>query len=232
MNSKCKDLPNFKFQWNNDTANEFQNECHNMDMESLIIQLEKISDNVTQCGIDEVCEKLNNKLIGTALKSGVYKKYRNKKVENCKPKKRSQPWYDEECKSKRREYYKIKNALKRSGEKSMSYKKAKEFKAFIKSKEKSYFKELNRKIRSLRSKNSKDYWSLLNKSIEGKNVYSKICLETFMDHFKKLNKSDNYDSIDEIQNKNPIDHNTELNEDFDESEIYTIIHKLKNNKAC
>ena len=44
--------------------------------------------------------------------------------------------------------------------------KAKEFKKYVKQKELSYFKDLNQKIRHLRSNNSKGYWDLLNNSVK------------------------------------------------------------------
>ena len=82
----------------------------------------------------------------------------------------------------------VKNSLKRSGAKAMSYKKPRRsFKKFITIKKKYYYNQLKNKIRTLRSSSSKDYRKLLNKSTESRISSYKICLQTFMEHFKKLN---------------------------------------------
>ena len=118
----------------------------------------------------------------------------------------------------------------------MCNKKAKEFKKQMKTKEKLYYKQLNSRIRTLRSTNSKEYWSLLNKSTEGKKEYSKLCLQTFMEHFKKLNQADATSNDNNVTNQeapiqNAAESNQELNFEFTAAEITKIISKLKNNKA-
>ena len=67
----------------------------------------------------------------------------------------------------------------------MCNKESKKFKKFIKRKEKSYFNELNKKIRNLKSTNPKEYWNILNKSTEGRHVQPQIAIQVFLEHFKK-----------------------------------------------
>ena len=57
-------------------------------------------------------------------------------------------------------------------------------KKIIKSQERLYYAGLNKKIHYIRSNNAKEYWKLINKSTEGKQEYSKISLQAFLDHFK------------------------------------------------
>ena len=103
----------------------------------------------------------------------------------------------------------------------------------MKSKQKFYFSQLNQKIRTLKSNNSKEYWNLINKSTEGKTAYSKICIQTFMDHFKELNKSNTIASdLEELQLQNSSNENSVLNDPFEFSEILNNIKKLKNNKSA
>ena len=118
----------------------------------------------------------------------------------------------------------------------MSYEKAKEFKKFITVKKKYYYNQLKNKIRTLRSSNSKDYWKLLNKSTESRISCNKICLQTFMEHFKKLNsvvEADDLsnDDLSGAAEKFPAQPNNELNYEFSDQELCVLIAKLKNNKA-
>ena len=59
---------------------------------------------------------------------------------------------------------------------------------FLKRKKNSILNNWIKKIRSLRSSNSKEYWSLLNRSTEGKKKCPALCLQTFMNHFKQLSQ--------------------------------------------
>ena len=222
------------FQWSTQLAQEFNDALSNLDLESLIARLNILSNDVTQCGIDNLCQYLNEILLSTAKNVGVYRE-NTVKTRKIKLKPQCPPWFDHECREKRRLYYRTKkNNLRREGAKTMSNEKAKEFKKFVKFEEKSYYKQLNNKIKTLRSSNSKEYWSL-NKSTEGRKSHSKICLQTFMEHFKKLNHSENSQTPEEqsfISNHNQPEMNEELNVDFAGFEIKRVILKLKNSKAC
>ena len=142
-------------------------------------------------------------------------------------------WYDQECENERKRYYKIKNKLKRSGEKSMSNKETKTFKKLMKAKEKSYFTELNKKIKHLRSNNAKEYWNILNKSTEGKKEFAKLSMQMFLDHFRKLHETERSppDENTHETNFSEFPTNTALNMEFSFDEIKTNITNLKNNKS-
>ena len=236
VNKKSNGLPNMKFQWNAELAIEFQNVISNTDFTNLSDQLDTLSQNITEDGVNQLCQCLNEKMIETATKAGVYKEMNTSNHKKGKVKSPSPPWFDHECLERRKQYYKVKNTLKRTGAKTMCYKKAKELKKFLKMKKKAYYKKLNHKIRTLRSTNSKDYWTLLNKSTESNKVHAKICIETFMEHFKKLNQNDAPVSENEAQNVTEpggLDESNDLlNESFNENEIGLLISRLKKNKAC
>ena len=126
----------------------------------------------------------------------------------------------------------------------MCNKKSKEFRKLMKTKKKHYHDQLNKKIRILRSNNSKAYWDLLNQSVEGNKARSEICLNTLLEHFKKLSQIDKeekdqaevlddlvFDSIFEQGDTLDTRHDT-LNIAFEVEELIKIIRGLKNNKAA
>ena len=152
-NDNPPNSPKMHFQWSTQLAQDFNDALSNLDLESLIARLNILSNDVTQCGIENSCQYLNEILLSTTKNVGVYRE-NTVKTRKIKPKPQCPPWFDHECREKRRLYYRTKNKLKREGAKTMSNKKAKEFKKSVKFKEKSYYKQLNNKIRTLRSSNS------------------------------------------------------------------------------
>ena len=90
------------------------------------------------------------------------------------------------------------------------------------------------KLRNLKTKDPKSYWSLLNKSTDqNKTIVNKVALESFYDRFKNLNNvnNDNNDFNFNIQNAD-VNDNFELNKSFSENDIVHAIKSLKNNKSC
>ena len=138
-------LPKMIFEWSDESAVNFQNAISESQlMSDLLQQLRNVSSNVTQESIDDICSSLSKIMIDAAKTAGAYKELKiigNKESRNKKRK--SPPWFDKECVDKRKEYCKMKNYLKRKGAKAVCNKKAKEFKLFLKNKEKQYLKKLN-----------------------------------------------------------------------------------------
>ena len=96
-----------------------------------------------------------------------------------------------------------------------------------------FTKEYNKKIRALKSNKPKDYWNLLKNAEKRKECSSKISIDIFMEHFKKLNENENNERTEQFDPRN-VDHSTneELNKFFTTLEVKQQISKLKNNKAC
>ena len=138
-------LPQMKFNWSKEMAADFQGVAADIDLDDLFVKLSDISNNTTQTNMNNLCQQLNEKNIVTAKQVGAYKD--SKSHNKGKPgKSKSQPWFDQDCVIERQKYYRVKNCLKRSGAKAMSYKKSKEFKKFITAKKKDYI--INWKIKS------------------------------------------------------------------------------------
>ena len=120
-----------RFQWSPQTAAAFESEFSSIEAELDILNenLLHLSQNSSQEGVNKLCEMLNETIIKTAKKVGAYKVVK-KRTPHAKPRRQSPPWFDSECAEKRKQYYKTKNALKRTGAKAMCNKKAKEYKKF------------------------------------------------------------------------------------------------------
>ena len=225
-------------EWSRDKIPDYVAQISEETVQHLCTNLSIVSQNVTQEGIDTLCSELNKTMLNAANVAGISKKVKNT-MNKAKEKSASLPWFNKDCIQARQNYLKVKNRLKRKGNKSMANKETKKYKKFIKSQERLYYVELNKKIRYLRSNNAKEYWKLINKSTEGKQEYSKIALQTFLDHFKKLSQNPDHDvpsncTVVDSHRLKPVAMEQEdncLNELFCEGEINDNINKLKNNKA-
>ena len=208
--------------------------ANKIDVNKFVEKLDDLVKSPNQEKTDQLCQELNETLIEISKSCKAYKEFLPQKSKNPSDKRPPRkPWEDEEFCKARHEYMTHKNQLKRIGAKKICNKRAKDFTRFGKQKQKQYFDSLNNKIRKLKKNNSREYWLLLQNSIEGKKMASKISLQTFLDHFRKLNepnsgKEPNPDSSSQDESSA----NTEvLNIDFTLQEIKFIISKLKNNKA-
>ena len=235
-------LSRMKFKWSQEIANGYKSESGIM-FDDIKKKLEDLldSDCINQKAIDSMCNSLNSIFITSAKEAGAYCEMNKSSPRINKPKKRY-PWMDQEAHIRRKDYYRVKNKLKRLGLKSMCNKKAREFKKFMKAKKKKYHDQLNQQIRTLRSNNSKEYWDLLNRSVQGNKARNELSLKTLMEHFKKLsqcNKDDqtndsNFDDLllDDIFDSGNSDPKHDiLNVCFDVDEVFTAIRKLKNHKS-
>ena len=233
-NLEPTELPHLKFKWSQDISKSFKTSFSVSKINELTIELETIAKDIDQNGIDNICVKLNELLIDIAKSSGAYSETKKKKanINSSKPRSDHKPWKDSEFFAKRNEYYKVKNKLRRLGQKSMCNQKAREFKKLVQSKKKHFQCQMNKKLRTLKSNNSKEFWDLLKQSVEGVKARNKINLGIFLDHFKKLSQDEKEnDSQSNPDLDDPTDECETLNIAFEINEIYKIIKGLKNNKA-
>ena len=119
-------LPKMSFKWSKESADDFQNAISESKLIELSQQLRNLSSNITQESVDHLCSSLSEIMIDAAKTAGIYKELRRVNgKKNGEIKKKSPPWFDKECVEKRRDYYKMKNYLKRKGAKAVCNKKAK-----------------------------------------------------------------------------------------------------------
>ena len=142
--------------------------------------------------------------------------------------------FDKECAKSRTEYFRVKKRLKktRSTELQSELRNiSKAYKRKIRSTSKKYYKSLNRKLRNLRSSNSKEFWDIINKECSDSTKDNNIALESFFEHFKNLSKDDNDINADNNHEFDPrtVTHglNEEINNPFTSDEIVKQIKKKK-----
>ena len=115
-----------------------------------------------------------------------------------KLKKQNKPWFDKNCQSRRIDYIKVKNKLKKIKNVVSQTElklKATEYKKIIKKTLKTYNKELHKKLRNLKVTKPRDYWDILNRASNHNEKLGNIALQTFMDHFKNLNTKTQGDEV-------------------------------------
>ena len=237
-----QNAPNMKFTWNNEIKESFKSAIRKIDVKEFQRKLDELVKCPSQENTNQLCQDLKDNIINVAQSCNAYKDFlppentKNHKKRKGPLKKRPprQPWEDEEFCKVKNDYRAHKNKLIRIGAKRICNKKAKMFKKFGKQKQKEYFDSLNNKIRVLKKNNSREYWLLLQKSIESKRTASKITLQAFLEHFRKLNEAKDKDQNSESISQGDLETNDQtevLNVDFDLEEIKIIISKLKNGKS-
>ena len=121
------------------------------------------------------------------------------KQRNTIVKRMKKPWFNRECFIKRKEYFKARNTswrVKSAENRTTLIRRSKAYKKEINKQYNAYRNNFISKLRNLKTKDPKSYWSLFNKSTDqNKTIVNKVALESFYDHFKSLNNvnSDNND---------------------------------------
>ena len=150
-------------------------------------------------------------------------------------------WFNSECESKRKEYLQIKNKIRRARTQEerlvleVEYKrKFSKYKKFIKKVQREYSRNLQKRIRDVKSSDPKAFWNLLNKADGHVVDFGGISPENFREHFKNLSFSPNIDGNNDLFDPITVSHSTNkfINEPFSLDEIGLVVRKLKSNKAC
>lgn len=229
--------------WSPDCADPFKNNICQNDVDQVCLQLTNLSKsrNLTSEEVNDIVADICSIFKDSAAKLGILansktytrpRKVRQKRQQPCKP------WFTSDCENKRLLYYiaknrfnRSKNSINRTKVKSAS----KAYKKELKAAHNVYTNNLHKKLRNLKSTNSKEYWKLINNKGK-KDRMDDIPLKVFLDHFKKLHSSPEEDSITVNCEVNPSQNsnidNSFINQPFTEEEIKKVVSKLKNDKAC
>ena len=247
--STCNDEPRsvpspssncLKAKWDPHLRNEFKAAFNEHEVGFLNDRMDALNlETVTQAEIDDIAKGLCNLYIEPAKKLGMCKIQRPNYKKQTQSTSKTKPWFDPNCKALRKEYFRVKNRLKRrkTEESRLELKaRAKEYKRFIKSTTKSYRRKLHQTLRNLKKSKPKDYWDIISNANKQPEKICKIAITTFMEHFKKLsNKAEEGEQRDNSSfDPRNITHsiNESINRLFTILEVKTLIFKLKNNKAC
>ena len=145
-------------------------------------------------------------------------------------KRHKNPWFNNDCKVSKNNYKRYKKSLHKplnTTEENTLSTMAKAHKKLLRKEKRKFEKELNAKIRNLKSTDPGKYWSIINPRKKSMKI-GKISMDEAWSHFRELNK-DNSDIIDDVTENDT--NNDIINEPFTIAEIRRHINSLKINKA-
>lgn len=228
--------------WSQEAGDVFLQHLNPHDINQFNESLDSLSVNdLTKENVESYVSQCSSLLFSAADAAGMIKHITVKNITKPKqitrkPVKR--PWFNQDCQRLRLQYRRAKNHRRRVNnvenfhfltEASKAYKKC------ISKQFNDYKKTFINKLRSLKNADPKAYWKLLNKA-DGRNANTiqKVSLETFAEHFRKLNtvSTENSDSLPEVDPAKVSEYNFELNAEITEQEVLKSINNLKINKAC
>ncbi len=227
---------NIKVKWNADHCQSFR---EGFDLDVIENINKKISDlsELTDASnsIDEIAHSISQIFLdaGTQAEMVIPNTTHSKKQTKTKhtKSKPTQPWFNQECKVIRSQYLraKRKNKKMRTSVSSEAFKnQSKNYKKTLKKAFNDFNDNLKRKLRNLRSSDPKAYWQILNG--KDKSKISKVAIEVFLEHFKKINEdSTSTSSANDTQIPKP--ENGDLDYYFTEEEVRKSTSYLKNGKA-
>ena len=142
----------------------------------------------------------------------------------------NKPWFDNECRTKRKHFLQIKRRFVRKKTKtpidieSLNHE-AKMYKKFIQMKTNLYNKNLHEKLRNLKGSKPKEYWNLLNP--KKRKINNSININSLYDHFKSLNEQTNTGNREISADEIPDEADEILNNDFTPIELKKLSKKTK-----
>ena len=236
--------PSYREKWKPDIEDTFLQNFNEDKIDHLLETLNNMTgDNITQTNIDSATTEMVNIFIETAQNVGLCKENKRHNRSHKRTYSRRHPkkdWFDEDCESKRKEYMKTKNSgYKIQGKEARKIHRKllshveKVYKKLIAKKQNNFRTNIATALKESKSKDPKSYWKILKNETISPKKDNNISLNSFMQHFQKLNQTTREQSNDEFDPDDLANGNTEeLNTDFTFDEIEKLIKKLKNGKSC
>ena len=210
-------------------SHKHQNKINDIDLQLNNMLRSGVDD---QTSINAIAQSICNILVETAdtleliNKRGATKQKKARTLDH-------KPWYDSDCEKHRKRFTKtrrIYNSKKTQEAKTDMTASSKSYKASLNKAFNKYQKDMQNKIRNLKSTDPKVYWQIINKSADDhtRQEVKKISMQIFVKHFKKFNTNDSKrDEGDVTDNTNSDNLNVELNKPFEPDEAKKSIKKLK-----
>ena len=240
--NNVNNVPNIEVacKWNDDQKDDYHKAVsdrqHHIDtiVDSLINQN---PDNVNIDFIDEITDE-----ICTVYTSSAKEAFGVRILDNPahKTKRFKKPWFTKYCSNARQNYRKAKRIYKRFGGEVFKhdfYVKERRYKQTLKKSVITHKSAMKSKLNTLRSKNPKEYWKIINGKPRKRR--NDVPLNELYEFFRELN--DNADepvdpdyvlSMDEMSILSNIDVNIDINEPISVDEILACVKSLKRNKSC
>ncbi|XP_063436376.1 uncharacterized protein LOC134717812 [Mytilus trossulus] len=192
------------------------------------VNLEKVDDNNVNAFVNEIG------LVVLESAKTTFGTRTDKPKKRAPKKKGDKPWFNYDCKFARQNFRKLKRRLKFSPS-LLLYNEVKDserkYKKVMDKAIKTHRRDMAKRLKNLRSQNSKEYWNILNKREHTKQP--EINFDNLLNFFRDLN-SGTPDPIDlpNVDQDAVDDLNGTLNGPITKNEIMNCIKKLKSNKAC
>jgi len=206
--------------WDDKKNELFENNLNLMEIENV---LHNIEDGLN---LDDICQNISNVFVNSAKECQMFVKKKNH------AKRSNIPGFNRDCKQTRRDYHRLKNKYNRvkSHDNEIAMKNSRNlYKVTLRKAVSKHKNDMQKKIRNMKSNNTKDFWRLINKKTK-----DKICIpvKDLKNHFEKINscvqdEGDQFD-INRIQNRKA---NALLDKNFTKEEILVGIKQLKNGKS-
>ena len=208
----------------------------NLDQINIDLDMLNQSDTVDTESVNIITSKISQILVEAAEHCNMIKKKTNLPVKSHKNFKTQKPWFNKQSELKRKNYQNAKRIYKKLNSRE-NYDNlvtsSREYKKLINKQMREYNSSITNKLKLMKNSDPKSYWSILNKySSEGKDKLQKVSVETFYEHFSKLNENAPENDFGNIDLNNLTEFNMELNAPITIEEISKVILNLKNQKAC
>ena len=188
---------------------------------------------MSQKDMDGLVSSINAIFTESAKEAGMCKSIRTNNRQHDKIQK---PWFDRQCRELKRQYTVLKNKITKfssTEDRHACDKAGKEYRKIVNRCKRKFDKKRNEQLSKLKSDNPKDYWKMLKRPLQQKEVRGTASLNDFKKHFQRLSFQEQASPTDDIiLQRSNLSENNAINQPFTEEEVCKQIKKLKNNKAA
>lgn len=226
--------------WNQDMCIDYKEAFSHENILSIQCKLSSILSSVSNCSqscIDILYDDLCNVFIEPAKTTGMHKTVNCRSAHKRDRRHKKEEWFNTDCEKYRKVYMDKKNNMcmydQGDVQNELEYT-FKQYKKIIKKTKKQYTKQFHCKIRNMKTRKPKEFWSIINKDCRTQSSNINVDFSDFVHHFEELN---NYVpstpcTLISYTNNDTADCNEDVNCPFTVIEITRIIRRLKCNKAC
>lgn len=177
--------------WDSSKKEDFMNNIDRNRVESVIFELSNIViEDVTSNDINACMAEISNILLESAKNTFGTFNVTHTKSHCSLPRKQNKDWFNSECHKARKEFRKSKRLYKHYGSNLFKIRlrySEKNYKDVMNRNIKRYNENISNEMKTLRSKNPKEFWKIFNK--HRKRVTSDISMESLFQFFRDLNKN-------------------------------------------
>ena len=221
--------------WNDTTSAKFSEELGAVNEAEWLAEIAAADASPTPEAVSQLGTRLQQCLKEKAMAAGALKQTSQTSHATPRRSKPSSPWFDKDCEAARKRFYRAKNALKAlvPEERRERLRAAgREYRRECKRKRSAYHRELDKKLRRLKSEDPKEYWRIINRATGRGKPEAKVDLDRFTTHFENLSAAGGDQEPAPDCHLPDAEPNDALNQDFTVEEILKRIAALKKGKAA